>query len=320
MVLLSFIIPAYNCEQYILPCYKSISQCGLAQEEFEVIFINDESTDKTLEICTHLANKYANVHIINQSKGGPASARNKGLKLAIGEYIWFVDADDQIIENFVHTLMPYIKQGYDAVGFNYRKVYKSSVEPCISFHKQWQCNGFEYLEKKKHGLYLWDKIFKRNSITESFIDNTYHIEDFYFDYVNIIKMKKLICIPEIGYDYMQVKGDSISKKRDLDSISKANDDAFIVYQTLQVHLEKENNQKIRTLLQLIISHGVTGHLYTMMHESPVDMIQDYIAKYRKIGLYPVMKTDERKKNMFLYLANKEILFLLFLRIKRILSL
>lgn len=312
MVLLSFIIPAYNCEQYIASCFKSVSQCGLKQDEYEIIFVNDASTDNTLSVCRQLAKKYTHIHVINQAKGGPATARNNGLKAAIGEYIWFVDADDTITCGFAKQLMPYMLKEHEVVGFNYQKVYATENVPYLNFKDVWQCTGREYLEKMYHGLYLWDKIFKRTAITEKFMDDTYHIEDFYFDYVNIVKMTHVICIPQVGYHYIQSKADSISKRRDLASVSKANEDAFLVYRELHRHWQNESNEKVKGLLSLILSHGLAGHFFTMMNESPVDMIVHYIDRYKSIGLYPVAYTDEKRKNLFLKLVNIKQLFLLFI--------
>lgn len=92
MIKISIIIPCYNVEKYIKECLDSI----LIQElkEFEIICINDGSTDNTLEILNSYKEKYSNIKIINQSNKGLSTARNVGMKYAEGRYIYFVDADD----------------------------------------------------------------------------------------------------------------------------------------------------------------------------------------------------------------------------------
>lgn len=92
MIKISIIIPCYNVEKYIKECLDSILMQEL--KEFEIICINDGSTDNTLEILNSYKEKYSNIKIINQSNKGLSTARNVGMKYAEGKYIYFVDADD----------------------------------------------------------------------------------------------------------------------------------------------------------------------------------------------------------------------------------
>lgn len=90
--MISVIIPAYNVEHYIKRCLDSIL-CQ-AYEDYEVIVINDGSTDRSGEICDQYAERYSQIRVIHQENAGEASARNRGLEAAGGDYIVFVDADD----------------------------------------------------------------------------------------------------------------------------------------------------------------------------------------------------------------------------------
>lgn len=101
MILVSIIIPVYNAEKYIERCLDNI----LAQDfkDYEIIIVNDGSTDKSLEICLkYQSNK---VKIITQKNGGPSSARNRGIIEAKGKYIRFVDADDYILDNSTQMMI-----------------------------------------------------------------------------------------------------------------------------------------------------------------------------------------------------------------------
>src|SRR5580698_6746094 len=94
MKLISVIIPSYNAEKYITDCLNSIIQ--QTYTSWEIIVINDGSTDKTLEILNQ--NKYKEkITVITIANGGAAAARNIGLKNAVGEFIQFLDADDIIL-------------------------------------------------------------------------------------------------------------------------------------------------------------------------------------------------------------------------------
>lgn len=121
-VTLSVIVPVFNAEKYLERCLDSImNQSG----NFEVIAINDGSTDKSLEILQQYAKKYSNMHIINQNNQGVSASRNKGLELAKGKYIIFVDSDDWLEENAFKVILEQLKQDspdilltayYDAYG------------------------------------------------------------------------------------------------------------------------------------------------------------------------------------------------------------
>jgi len=98
---LSIIIPAYNAEKYINECIDSIlrnSQNSLSQTE--TIIINDGSTDRTLEKLKKYK-EYKNIHIYTTKNQGVSAARNYGIKLAKGDWITFIDADDKVTEGFI---------------------------------------------------------------------------------------------------------------------------------------------------------------------------------------------------------------------------
>ena len=91
---LSIIIPVYNAEKYLKKCLESVFQQNLKPEDFEVICINDGSTDKTQQILEEFQKKYANIILENQENFGEAISRNKAIFLSKGEYITFLDSDD----------------------------------------------------------------------------------------------------------------------------------------------------------------------------------------------------------------------------------
>lgn len=93
---LSIIIPMYNAEKYIGNCLNSILNSDLPKEEYEVIVINDGSTDKGPEIAQTYASRFPHFRYLTQENQGQSVARNYGIKESKGEYIWCVDSDDEI--------------------------------------------------------------------------------------------------------------------------------------------------------------------------------------------------------------------------------
>lgn len=100
---ISVIVPVYNIEGYIERCLKSIQKQTYLR--FEVIIIDDGSTDNSLLLCQKFAKKYRNFRVISQKNQGLSAARNAGIKQATGDFLAFVDGDDEILPNFLADLM-----------------------------------------------------------------------------------------------------------------------------------------------------------------------------------------------------------------------
>lgn len=103
---ISVIIPVYNCECYIARCLKSV--LGQTYEKLELILINDGSTDDTAEICRDFAASDRRIRYVEQQNRGVACTRKKGVEMASGQYIGFVDADDYIEKDFYEKLISYM--------------------------------------------------------------------------------------------------------------------------------------------------------------------------------------------------------------------
>lgn len=97
--LLSVVVPVYNAEKFIRMCLDSLVHQNLDSDQYEVICVNDGSTDSSLAILREYEQNYSNLRVIDKPNGGVSVARNLGLELAEGEYVWFVDADDWVARN-----------------------------------------------------------------------------------------------------------------------------------------------------------------------------------------------------------------------------
>lgn len=124
MVILSIILPCYNVSKYISRCLDSIYACEISLEEYEVICVDDCSTDNTPHIISLYAEKFVNLqyirHLSNKASGG---ARNTGLLAAKGEYIWYIDPDDMIYPRHVPDLLrSCLNNNLDVLCFNYEDI------------------------------------------------------------------------------------------------------------------------------------------------------------------------------------------------------
>lgn len=97
----------YNMEKYIETCITSIHNQHLKTEEYEIIIIDDGSTDSSLELCRTMECANSNVTVFHQDNLGVGEARNKGIELSLGEWITFIDPDDYYFEGAFLNLLSY---------------------------------------------------------------------------------------------------------------------------------------------------------------------------------------------------------------------
>lgn len=169
---LSIIIPVYNTERYVSDCLDSCLHQNISFDDYEIIVVNDGSTDRSLSILEEYASKYSNMKLFSQDNKKQGAARNLGLKNAIGEYVWFIDSDDRIEYDCLNEILQ-LKKSYDILLFpgcwyntNGQIKYSSynvssSLEVCNNYYRVTPC-GYIY-----NRLYLI-----KNNIF--FLENTYY--------------------------------------------------------------------------------------------------------------------------------------------------
>ena len=163
---ISVIVPVYNVEKYLARCIDSILDQSFA--DFEVILVDDGSPDKSGEICEYYKAQDNRIVVIHQNNEGQASARNRALDIAKGEYISFIDSDDYVHPDMFSTLIRIITESKsDLVLFGYTK----GIEEKVYWERNEQIdyqtwNGKAFLNdcilNDKNGCWiLCDKLFNR---------------------------------------------------------------------------------------------------------------------------------------------------------------
>lgn len=152
---LSIIIPIYKVEKYIRGTLESIYNQECAEYIFEVICVNDGTPDNSMQIVIEFALKHANLHIINQENQGLGCARNTGLRIAKGDYIWFVDSDDQVADGSIKHLEKTISNepDIDFFGFDICKVQEDS-----------QIESVEHIVLRKKDKFLYNQYVNVNQL------------------------------------------------------------------------------------------------------------------------------------------------------------
>lgn len=123
-MLISVIIPVYNVESYLKECLDSVSKQTYG--DFEVILINDGSTDSSLQICKQFEEQDKRFKVIDKKNEGVSIARNAGIEKASGEWISFVDSDDKINEDYLSQLFIEVEKGIDLVFQGVKRIDRNS--------------------------------------------------------------------------------------------------------------------------------------------------------------------------------------------------
>lgn len=115
---LSIIVPCFNVAPFVEKCLKSLVSQDIDKNEYEIIVLNDGSTDNTYNIIVNYAKSKKNIKVYTHENGGLSFTRNRGIREAKGDYIWFIDSDDWIKENCLSNIVSYLKENVDILAFN----------------------------------------------------------------------------------------------------------------------------------------------------------------------------------------------------------
>ena len=212
--LISVVIPAYNCEDYIKKCLESLKH--QTYRNLEIIVVNDGSTDKTLDICKKMQYDDTRIKIISQDNAGVSNARNRGIEAATGKYITFVDADDYIEPKMYEILQKDIYFNNADIARSRAYIYNRNGE----VRHIYDDNSVIVLDNKADIIHnfasgelsiaVWDKLFTREIVGDTrFKEDVFH-EDTMFVWDIIKKCNKFVYDKKQLYHY---------KKRDENSLT-----------------------------------------------------------------------------------------------------
>lgn len=219
MVKISIIVPVYNVEKYLENCIESI--LNQTFKDFELIFVDDGSTDNSGKICDIYEKKDSRIKVIHKNNEGLSSARNTGLDIACGKYVGFVDSDDSIHPKMYEVLYNLIeKYKSDISCCNYKYTYDISNQNHeeLNLNEVIEMSNIEAIEKlydKDLGVRLvvaWNKLYNKR-----LFDNIrYKVgrlhEDEFMAHRILYNSKKITYVDNELYYYLQRDGSIMSKK------------------------------------------------------------------------------------------------------------
>lgn len=205
--LISVIVSVYNIAGYLEKCIHSV--CAQTYRNLEIIIVDDGSTDGSGELCEQLAAGDDRVRVIHRKNGGPADARNAGMKDAAGSYIGFVDGDDWIEPDMYEKMLGAMKEHAAEIGIcRYRQVHRDhtedgSLDRVIVFEGQ-EALQYYVQETKEYEIQnaAWNKLYKKEILAELYFQEGKWYEDVMFTTRALSRPEYCVYLDTACYNYI----------------------------------------------------------------------------------------------------------------------
>lgn len=263
MVKISIVVPVYNASAYIGKCIDSI----LAQTytDFELLLINDGSSDNSLDVLEGYAKKDKRIVVINQKNMGVAATRNKGIKISRGEYITFIDNDDYIDSDYLEKFLDNTKDSPDVVIGGYRRTSSDDRELYKFTIRDSEWSKYTFITP-------WGRIIRRKFLLDNNICFfSYPLgEDIYFNLKIYSLSKNIVTISYIGYNWFYNE-DSVSN-----TLHRSfNDKIDIIYFLNKIYLSDDLNKYVK---YFYYKFGIWYLLYSGRYSR----VDKFMIEYKRI--------------------------------------
>lgn len=294
--LISVIVPIYNAEQYIRRCVISLLE--QTYRNLEIILVNDGSTDNSEDICKQFLRKDKRVKIVSKQNGGVSSARNKGLEESCGEYVAFVDSDDELFLNAIEVLAKDADEYKADIVFGTKITYDKNNN-VISSYDDGKIEFFEGTENLKNALNgsaqtnsVCAKLFKKEFLNGIKFETGRNInEDGYFLFCCFLKQPKVVQHNVSVYKYFSREGSNSNGKfseKYLDMIYFCNKKKELVEKYFSEINKSAENMVVRTnILFLQILCRTADKKYNIYKKESVKTIKKY-----KNSFHPKTKNEK----------------------------
>lgn len=305
MIKYSFIVPVYNTEKYLKKCLDSL--INQTYKDFEIIVVNDGSTDKSSSIISKYQKKYKNIIVIDKENEGLSMARNRGVQKSSGKYIIFVDSDDYVSNKLLEEVDKKIDDN-DILRFQiatedeeYTKINEYHEE---GFESMCGYDAFKYLSSYHFVEPAWCYVIRKNYYIEnkfSFKKGVYH-EDFGLIPYVIYKARKVKSIDFIGYYYIQRNG-SIMNNNDYKKTVKKAFDMIEQYKTMRLFAKNINRKN--NLDDYFLSY-ISNSVIVKVRELKKDEKKVYINELKKLNVFDGVLVNTRIRRFKKYLMKHNL--------------
>ena len=322
MLKLSVIVNMYNTAQYMDKCFDSLVCQDISLEEYEIIFVDDGSSDNSLEKANEYASQYPNVRICrHEINRGLAAGRNTGIEAAQGQFLQFVDPDDYVQKNSFGMLLSKMENEHlDVLRFNYQKVdesYKNipdSYDEASFDYSSSIMTGKEFVAKRLGiSCYVWAYIYRTEFLKQSGIR---FVEGLYFDDTPWLprvlqKAERLSCI-NVRHQYYLQRNGSLVHTDNKEAICKKVDGQIRLLKVLQKHCGDVDNLCVEWYNR-IIAH-LTISILTSASQIGWNYSHECLNIIMTLKIFPLCKTNlsnkTRRKILIFNLSPLLLLWLL----------
>ncbi len=297
---LSIIIPAYNAEKSIERCLDSILDQDY-HNEIEIIVVNDGSTDSTGSILNKYQKQIPSMfRIITKENGGLPSARNAGLDAAVGDWIWFCDADDYICKNGLsYVLNSFVDDDIDICTFNSITLdslaLKTFKEPEDVSGKCFFEGSTISLYKMKFPVFVWNHLYRLEALKNLRFRNVVMCEDTLFNLEVYMKNLPIRCTDANIYRYT-ISKDQLTRKRDSGTMKKAITGFELLFDTAKkyqmIYDDEDLSKSFDRMIALMFPAYMSRALSINM---TIQEFRDLINRLKRKGLFPILEVEKLSK-------------------------
>lgn len=315
MPAVSIIMPVYNAEKYL--CHAIDSVLNQTFTDFELILVDDGSKDRSPKICDEYACKDKRVVVCHKQNGGICDARNKGLALAKGDYIGFIDNDDEYGPNLIkdnYNLA--IKNHADIVKYGYRRIKKKnnklledvmihSDKILIINHEELSA-AYPLIKKLEVNNLAWNGLYAKKFLDKNKIFfNPIHrfgYEDYEFNMLLYPHIHILVVNPNVHYVWEQRIGNSTSTKFDISKLSS-------IIKIIKVEQDLLKQLKVsRDYYNERMTAGLSAYIGYLMHYLNTSSYRnrvDYVIKFHEeFGPITWGVNNPLQQKIYAYLYNQ----------------
>lgn len=322
MFKVSVIIPIYNAESTLSETISSV--INQTYRNLELILIDDGSTDSSLKICLYNASIDSRIIVKSQKNTGVSSARNKGLETSTGDWIYFLDSDDIIGDNFLKNVSSYFKEDIDLIQFGSKQIKCGEI---VSHRQSLENDKMKivndptaFIQTSDIGaLCVWLHIIRREVISINgilFADDMTYNEDLLFMYNILVNSKKFLFLGKTYHTQLLV---SNSLSRSPMNETKINNRLLLVERILEI---KDKNILLKNILEIEATNNLKGYFGSLLIFDKQNNININNFNYRYREFY--LKRKKSLKGFFPKVGALNLSYVIFfldlkVRFKKIIS-
>ncbi len=319
---LSIIVAIYNVEAYLERCVSSLVKQDLPPEDYEILLINDGSTDKSLEIAQRFEKEYSNVTVYSKENGGLSSVRNFGIDHAQGRYIMHVDGDDFLEENVIRKVVETAEENELDLCFFPSLRYPSGIklDAYARFPHYKVLRADKLILQGMEVASTWSCIYNHSFLEHrgiSYFGRIAH-QDVEFNY-RLFPFAERIMFTNVCVYVYNKEGESITRTKSLEKKKKNLLDNIQIAHNVKTYIsESDCPEDVKTYIKRKMNSMLSSHCISFFHkknEYGHQFAKEFVNEAKSQGVYPIKgRTLSWKTTLPLPLINCKFLYLLILRL------